>query len=95
MNLNIEIEVRNFDELQQVLESGNVHRVMLDNFTPEDLRRAIGIVDGRLETEASGRITEQNIRSYAETGVDFISSGALTHQIKSLDMSLKAVHHQQ
>ena len=95
MKLNIEIEVRNFDELQQVLESGNVHRVMLDNFTPEDLRRAIGIVDGRLETEASGRITEQNIRSYAETGVDFISSGALTHQIKSLDMSLKAVHHQQ
>ncbi len=95
MNLNIENEGRNFDELQQLLESGNVNRVMLDNFTPEDLQRAIGIVDGRLETEASGRITEQNIRSYAETGVDFISSGALTHQIKSLDMSLKAVHHQQ
>lgn len=95
MNLKIEIEVRNFDELQQVLRSGGVHRVMLDNFSPEDLQRAVGIVDGQIETEASGRITAENIRSYAETGVDFISSGALTHQIKSLDMSLKALHHHQ
>jgi nicotinate-nucleotide pyrophosphorylase (carboxylating) len=93
MKLKVEIEVRNFDELQQVLDYGDLHRVMLDNFTPVDLRRAIEIVDGRMETEASGRITAKNIRSYAETGVDFISSGALTHQIKSLDMSLKAVHH--
>jgi nicotinate-nucleotide pyrophosphorylase (carboxylating) len=95
MNLKIEIEVRNFDELQQVLENGGAHRVMLDNFTPEELQRAVGIIDGQMETEASGRITAENIRSYAETGVDFISSGALTHQIKSLDMSLKALHHHQ
>lgn len=92
LNLKIEIEVRNFDELQQVLDHGGVNRVMLDNFTPEDLRHAIRMIAGRVETEASGRITAENIRSYAETGVDFISSGALTHQIKSLDMSLKAVH---
>lgn len=95
MNLKIEIEVRNFDELQQVLDHGGVHRVMLDNFTPGDMRRAVEIVAKRIETEASGRITADNIRCYAETGVDFISSGALTHQIKSLDMSLKAVHHHQ
>jgi nicotinate-nucleotide pyrophosphorylase (carboxylating) len=92
LDLKIEIEVRNFDELQQVLDHGGVNRVMLDNFTPEDMRRAVRMIAGRAETEASGRITAENIRSYAETGVDFISSGALTHQIKSLDMSLKAVH---
>ncbi|NCA85466.1 MAG: carboxylating nicotinate-nucleotide diphosphorylase [Clostridia bacterium] len=92
LNLKIEIEVRNFDELQQVLDHGGVNRVMLDNFTPEDLRHAVRMIAGRVETEASGRITAENIRSYAETGVNFISSGALTHQIKSLDMSLKAVH---
>jgi nicotinate-nucleotide pyrophosphorylase (carboxylating) len=90
-SLKIEIEVRNFDELQQVMESGGVHRIMLDNFSPSDLKKAIGIIGGRFETEASGGITLETIRSYAETGVDFISVGALTHHIKSLDLSLKAI----
>jgi len=89
--LKIEIEVRNFRELEQVMKHGEVDRIMLDNFVPTDLKKAISIIDGRFETEASGGINEKNIRSYAGTGVDFISVGALTHQIKSLDMSLKAV----
>ncbi len=88
--LQIEIEVRNFDELQQVLNHGQVDRIMLDNFSPEQMKEAVRHIGGRFETEASGGITEVNVRSYAETGVDFISMGALTHQIKSLDMSLKA-----
>lgn len=92
LNLKIEIEVRNFDELNQVLEIGQIHRIMLDNFIPTDLEKAVNIIDKRYETEASGGITENNIKQYAETGVDFISVGALTHQIKSLDMSLKAVN---
>jgi nicotinate-nucleotide pyrophosphorylase (carboxylating) len=90
LDLKIEIEVRNFVELQQVLDEGKVHRIMLDNFSPDQLRKALQLIDGRYETEASGGITLQNIRQYAETGVDFISVGALTHQIKSLDLSLKA-----
>jgi len=89
-NLKIEIEVRNFKELNEVMESGGVHRIMLDNFSPENLKKAIDIIDGKYETEASGGITETTIREYAETGVDYISVGALTHQIKSLDMSLLA-----
>jgi len=89
-NLKIEIEVRNFNELDQVLKYGKVDRIMLDNFTPENLRQAVLTIDGRFETEASGGIDEKNIRSYAGTGVDFISIGALTHHIMSLDMSLKA-----
>ena len=89
-NLKIEIEVRNFEELKTVMENGGVDRVMLDNFTPPDLARAVKIIGKRFETEASGGISLDNIRTYAETGVDFISVGALTHQIKSLDMSLKA-----
>lgn len=93
--LKIEIEVRNFNELEQVLKYGKVDRIMLDNFTPENLKKAILIIDGRFETEASGGINEKNIRSYAETGVDFISIGALTHHIKSLDMSLKAVKNEE
>ncbi len=88
LNLKIEIEVRNFVELQQVINIGNVDRIMLDNFTPEDLSKALKIIDNRFETEASGGITEHSIRSFAETGVDYISVGALTHQIKSIDMSL-------
>jgi nicotinate-nucleotide pyrophosphorylase (carboxylating) len=88
--LKIEIEIRNFDELEQVLDAGGVDRIMLDNFTVNDLKEAVDLIAGRYETEASGMITLENIRDYAETGVDFISSGALTHQIKSLDMSLKA-----
>jgi len=89
--LHIEIEVRNYRELDQALEYGGIQRIMLDNFLPENLRKAVEMVDGRFETEASGGITEKNLRTYAETGVDFISIGALTHQIRSLDMSLKAV----
>lgn len=89
-DLKIEIEVRNFEELNQVLATGGIHRIMLDNFTPEKLRKAVEIIDGRYETEASGGITESTLRIYAETGVDYISVGSLTHHIKSLDLSLKA-----
>lgn len=88
--LPVEIEVRNFEELQQVLETGAADRVMLDNFTPDGIRQALKMIDGKLETEASGGITEENIADYAATGVDFISAGALTHHIKSLDISLVA-----
>ncbi len=91
LNLPIEIEVRNFDELEEVLAHGGVNRIMLDNFTPERLERAVQRIDGTYETEASGGITEDNILEYAVTGVNFISSGALTHSVKSLDLSLKAV----
>lgn len=90
-DLEVEIEVRNQDELNEVLQFGKVKRVMFDNFTPELMRQAVQIVNGRMETEASGMINETTIRSYAETGVDFISMGALTHQIRSLDLSLKAI----
>ena len=90
-NIPIEIEVRNFDELNRVLTTGGVDRIMLDNFTVEDTRKAVGIVNGRYELESSGGITYDTIRAYAETGVDYISVGALTHSIKSLDMSLKSV----
>ena len=89
-NLKIEIEVRNFDELNEVLAIGGIHRIMLDNFTPENLKKAVGIINGLYETEASGGITESSLRQYAETGVDYISVGSLTHHIKSLDLSLKA-----
>ncbi|MDT3404870.1 carboxylating nicotinate-nucleotide diphosphorylase [Mucilaginibacter terrae] len=89
--LPIEIEVRNLDELEQVLEVGGIDRIMLDNFSIPDLREAVNIVSGRYATEASGGITEDNIRDYAACGVDYISVGALTHSVKSLDLSLKAV----
>lgn len=89
--LNIEIEVRSLTELEEVLHTGGVDRIMLDNFTPETTREAVEIVNGRVELESSGGITRDTIRAYAETGVDFISVGALTHSVKSLDMSLKAV----
>lgn len=88
--LKIEIEVRNFDELQQVLDLGGVDRIMFDNFTPEQTRKAVEMVGGRFETESSGGITFDTIRDYAECGVDFISVGALTHSVKGLDMSFKA-----
>ncbi len=90
-NLPIEIEVRNFDELQQVLDIGGVDRIMLDNFSVEDTRKAVKMVNGRYELESSGGITYDTIRDYAETGVDYVSVGALTHSVKSLDMSLKAI----
>jgi len=90
-DIRIEVEVRNFEELQQVLNTGNVHRIMLDNFTVEDTKKAVKIIAGKYKTESSGGITLETLRSYAECGVDFISVGALTHQIKSLDLSLKAI----
>lgn len=89
--LAIEIEVRNLDELQQVLATGGVDRILLDNFNFDNLRKAVSIIDGKFDTEASGGITIDNIRQYAECGVDYISVGALTHSVKSLDLSLKAV----
>ena len=89
-DLKIEIEVRNFDELDQVLAIGGVDRIMLDNFTPADTRKAVEIINHRYETESSGGITIDNLRDYAECGVDFISVGALTHSVKGLDMSFKA-----
>ncbi|MDX9845561.1 MAG: carboxylating nicotinate-nucleotide diphosphorylase [Tenuifilaceae bacterium] len=90
-NIDIEIETRNFDEIQQVLEIGGVRRIMLDNFSVEQTRKAVEHINGRYEVESSGGITLETIRDYAEAGVDFISVGALTHQIKSLDMNLKKV----
>lgn len=88
--LKIEIEVRNEEELKEVLATGNVDRIMLDNFTPERIKAVINTIPAEYETEASGGITLDNIRGFAETGVQFISVGALTHSFKSLDMSLKA-----
>ena len=89
LNLHIEIEVRNFNELDEVLDTGGINRIMLDNFNINDTREAVRRIDGRYETESSGGITIDTIRNYAECGVDYISVGALTHSIKSLDMSLK------
>ncbi len=91
LDLKIEIEVRSFDELQQVLDHGGVDRIMLDNFNPADTKKAVEIIAGRFETESSGGITFETIREYAECGVDFISVGALTHSVKGLDMSFKAI----
>ena len=90
-DLKIEIEVRNFDELQEALDCGLMQRIMLDNFSVEDTRKAGEITAGRYEVESSGGITKETLRSYAECGVDFISVGALTHSVKSLDLSFKAV----
>jgi nicotinate-nucleotide pyrophosphorylase (carboxylating) len=89
--LKIEIEVRNFDELQQVLDLGGVDRIMFDNFDTTATRKAVEMVGGRFETESSGGITFDTLRDYALCGVDFISVGALTHSVKGLDMSFKAV----
>lgn len=89
--LKIEIEVRNFKELDEVMKVGGVDRIMLDNFSPSDTREAVRRIGGRYETESSGGITFDMLRDYAECGVDYISVGALTHSIQSLDMSLKAV----
>lgn len=90
-DLKIEIEVRSFDELAQVMAVGGVNRIMLDNFTPENTRKAVEIIAGKYETESSGGITFDTLKDYAKCGVDFISVGALTHSVKSLDMSFKAV----
>ena len=90
LDLKIEIEVRDFNELQQVLDQGGVDRIMLDNFTPADTKKAVDIINHRYEVESSGGITYDTIRDYAEQGVDFISVGALTHSVKGLDLSFKA-----
>ncbi len=90
LDLKIEIEVRNFDELQRVLNCGGVNRIMLDNFTVADTKKAVEMIGGKYETESSGGITLDTIRDYAEAGVDFVSVGALTHSVKGLDMSFKA-----
>lgn len=90
LDLKIEIEVRNFDELRQAMECGGINRIMLDNFSVADTRKAVEMVAGRFEKESSGGITFDTIRDYAECGVDFISVGALTHSVKGLDMSFKA-----
>ena len=91
-DLKIEIEVRDFKELEEALRIGGFQRIMLDNFTPQETVKALSIIGAEYETESSGGINEDTIRSYAETGVDFISVGALTHQVRSLDLSLKAVN---
>lgn len=90
LSIKIEVETRNLQEVEEVLASGGVDRIMLDNMSVEEMKTAVELIGGRSETEASGGITEKTIRSVAETGVDYISVGALTHSIKSLDISLKA-----
>lgn len=89
-DLKIEVETRNLAEVQEALATGGIHRIMLDNMSPEMMREAVALIGGRYETEASGGITEASIRAVAECGVDYISVGALTHSIKSMDLSLKA-----
>ena len=90
LDLKIEIEVRNFEELKEAIDCGGIDRIMLDNFTPADTKKAVDIIAGRYETESSGGITFDTLRDYAECGVDYISVGALTHSVKGLDMSFKA-----
>ncbi len=90
LDLKIEIEARSFDEINEILSLGGVDRIMIDNFTPTNCKKAVEIINNKYETEASGGITLETISDYAKTGVDYISVGALTHQIKSLDLSLKA-----
>ncbi len=90
LELRIVVETRSIADVEEALRIGKIHRIMLDNFTPSLTREAVVLIDGRVETESSGGITRETIRSYAECGVDYISVGALTHQVKSLDLSLKA-----
>ena len=89
--MKIEVETRNIDDVKRVIAVGKVNRIMLDNFTPEQIAEALKLIHGQYETEASGGINLSNIGSYAATGVDYISSGAIIHQARSLDLSLKAV----
>lgn len=91
-SLKIEVETRNIKEVKEVLAVGNVDRIMLDNFSYEDIKEAVKLIDGRYETEASGGITLKTARNYAECGVDFVSMGALTHSVNNLDLSLKAIN---
>lgn len=89
--LKIEIEASNLEDVRRIIATGGINRIMLDNFNIDDTRSAIKLIDGKYETESSGKITLETVRSYAECGVDFISVGALTHHLQSLDMSLEAV----
>ena len=91
LNLKIEIETRNLEEVKQVITKGGIDRIMLDNFSYEELRSAVNLIDNQYETEASGGINLETARNYAECGVDFISVGALTHSVSNLDLSLKAM----
>ena len=91
LDLKIEVETRNLQEIDEVLETGIAFRIMLDNFTPEKIREAVQHINGQVETEASGGIDETTLKEYAETGVNYISMGALTHHVKSFDLSLKAI----
>ncbi|HEY0608307.1 MAG TPA: carboxylating nicotinate-nucleotide diphosphorylase, partial [Chitinophaga sp.] len=91
LHLQIEVETRNLDDVREVLAVGGIHRIMLDNFKPEQITQALELINGRYETEASGGITLDNIEAYAKTGVDFISAGAVIHHAVSLDLSLKAI----
>jgi nicotinate-nucleotide pyrophosphorylase (carboxylating) len=91
IDLKIEVEVRNRSELLEAIETGHIDRIMLDNFSPDQIKEVLPLIPKEIETEASGGITDSTIRAYAETGIQFISVGALTHSVKSLDMSLKAV----
>ncbi len=91
LNLKVEVEARNLDEVREILNDGFAFRILLDNFTPSLIAEAVKLINGQMETEASGGITEDNIIPYAEAGVDYISMGALTHSVKSLDLSLKAI----
>lgn len=90
-DLKIEVEARSFEEIKEIMEVGGIHRIMIDNFSIEDTKKAIAQIGGKYQTESSGGITKETLRAYAECGVDYISVGALTHQIKSLDLSLKAI----
>jgi nicotinate-nucleotide pyrophosphorylase (carboxylating) len=91
LSLKIEIETRNLDELREVLSIGAVQRIMLDNYTPDDIRKAVQLINHKYETEISGGVTLDNIGQYADCGADYISVGAITHSYRSLDMSLKAI----
>lgn len=91
LDLKIEIEARSIDDVREILQHGSANRILLDNFTPDILKKAVQLIDHQIETEASGGINPENIRDYALTGVDFISVGGLTHQISAIDLSLKAI----
>ena len=90
LDLKIIVEARNFEEIKDIMEIGGIHRILIDNFSFEDTKRAVQLIDGKFQTESSGGITLETVAKYAETGVDYISSGALTHSVYNLDLSLKA-----
>jgi len=91
LDIKIIVEARNLDEIREILKSENVYRILIDNFNYEDTRKAVEIIGGKCQTESSGGITLETARNYAECGVDYISSGALTHSVYNMDLSLKAI----